>query len=75
MPRNSNHPSEAEDNLQVDSEAGAAPTSGSRAAKYKRPMGMKCTKEEVRAVKQGECAVRAQAQAAADMAATNKQKA
>ena len=74
-PRSSNHPSEAEDNPQVNSDAGAAPISGSGAAKHKRLTGGKCMKEKVRAVKQRECIVRAQARVAVDMAAANKQKA
>jgi hypothetical protein len=74
-PRSSNHPSEPKDSLQVDSDAGAAPMSRSGAAKRKQLTGGKCTKEEVKVVKQRECAVRAQTLAAADMAAANKQKA
>ena len=55
--RSSNHLLEAEDSPQVDSNAGAVPTSKSRATKGKRPMGGKCAKEEVKAVKQRKCVV------------------
>jgi hypothetical protein len=84
-PRTPTHISEqedfGEDRPQVDSDptavltSGTCRSSGSGVAKRKRPMGGKCAKEEVKAQKQRECAVRAQAQATADMAAANVQKA
>jgi hypothetical protein len=74
-PRSLNHPLEPKDFPQVDSDAGVVPTSGSGATKRKRLTSGKCTKEEVKVVKQRECTVRAQTLAAADMAAANKQKA
>jgi hypothetical protein len=63
--RNPNQPLEqagvAEESQQVDSDSRAPPTPGTcrsgGAGKHKRPMGGKCAKEEVKAVKQRECAV------------------
>jgi hypothetical protein len=55
--------------------SGTCRSSGSGVAKHKWSMGGKCAKEEVKAQKQRECAVQVQAWAAADMVATNVQKA
>jgi hypothetical protein len=82
-PMTPTHPSAqadfAEDSSQVDSSGLATPAfvrlSGSGPTKQKWPTGGKCAKEEVKAVKQKEYMLRAQARAAADMAATSIQKA